>query len=38
MKISTAGADLFHADGRTDGEACRNFVKAPHNEEQKCSY
>jgi hypothetical protein len=36
MKIRPVGAELFHADGRTDREtdiivAFRNFVKAPKN-------
>jgi hypothetical protein len=34
MKIRPLGAELFHADGRTDGQiivAFRNFAKAPKN-------
>ena len=35
MKIRPVGAELFHADGRTDMakliDALRNFVKAPKN-------
>jgi len=39
MKIRTMGAELFHADGRTDGQngvtnltvAFRNFAKASRN-------
>jgi hypothetical protein len=40
MKIRPVGAELFHADGRTDGQRditnliviFRNFKKAPKNE------
>jgi hypothetical protein len=40
MKICPVGAELFHADGRMDGEAdttkltvaIRNFAKAPKNQ------
>jgi len=33
MTIRPVGAELFHADGRTDGHdvAFRNFAKAPKN-------
>jgi hypothetical protein len=42
MKIRSVGAELFHADGRTDSQtdvtqpivAFRNFLKAPKTEER----
>jgi hypothetical protein len=46
MKIRPVGAELFHADGRTDGRtdmrkliaAFRNFANGPNNKEEKYSY
>ena len=36
MKIRPVGAELIHADRRTDyHEAFRNYVKAPNNEWEK---
>ena len=46
MKIRPVGTELFHADGRTDGQtgttklivALRNFAKASKNWNQELSY
>ena len=40
MKICSVGADLFHADGRTDmtklSVVHRNFANAPESKLEKC--